>query len=168
MQSHWALNSKTYRLQFFLLSAALIHSWAHEPNLVNTYRHRAHLISMPVPDYEGYLHQKQPTANCMLLAFLCVHCALLSGDRARRAWIWDLTLIAKQRASCFGHSLTSLYFKCLVLRCWGGNKMWAPSPSPLFLYEKKQVKKNMMLQERKMPDIPRRCSETWSWGATEH
>lgn len=151
--------------QFILLTAALIHSWAHEPNLVNTYRHRAHLISVPVPDYEGYLHQKQPTANCMLLAFLCVHCALLSGDHARRAWIWDLTLIAKQRASCFGHSLTSLYFKCFVLRCWGGNKMWAPS----FLYEKnKKKKKNMMLQERRMPDIPRRCSETWSWGATEH
>jgi len=26
----------------------------------------------------------------------------------------------------------------------------------------------MMLQERRMPEIPQRCSETWSWGATEH
>lgn len=59
----------------------------------------------PCQFIKSYLHQEQPSAHCMLLAFLGAHCALLSRDHPRRASIREPSVITQQK-----HLVLTLFF----------------------------------------------------------
>lgn len=84
----------------------------------------------PCQFIKSYLHQTQPSAHCMLFAFLGAHCALLSRDHPRRASIREPSVITQQK-----------HLVLFFLRC---RKIW----------------KNMIVQERRMPHIPGRRGAT--------